>query len=243
MWRDFYSGGKLSVPIVVVYLILGVAAGALGASRGLSVAEIALLSLLLFAGSAQFVFPEIYEGAPRALASAVFFINLRHLLYSTALAQQARRLSPRARAAIGAQLTDETFLVATAHLRGKMIPSGAWMIGLNFCSYLAWCGGNVCGALVGGALDLSVVGADFAGAAMFIALLVPQITGHARTKAAIAVAAVAGIAACIAQTMFAGAFGGVMAAVLAAAAGAAIFGDNESDREFAEMLRAEDDTK
>ena len=62
MWRDFYSGGKLSAPIVVVYLILGVAAGALGASRGLSVAEIALLSLLLFAGSAQFVFPEIYEG-------------------------------------------------------------------------------------------------------------------------------------------------------------------------------------
>ncbi|MGI9297609.1 MAG: AzlC family ABC transporter permease [Gammaproteobacteria bacterium] len=240
VFRDFISGGRKAAPIVVAYLMLGAAAGALGASRGLSPAEIALLSLLLFAGSAQFVFPELYQGAPQTLASAVFFINLRHLLYSTALAQQARRLSRCARAAIGAQLTDETFLVSTAHLRGRMIPSGAWMIGLNFCSYIAWCGGNIAGALLGGALDLSVVGVEFAGSAMFIALLFPQITGHARPAAAAFVAILGGGGAVAAQTFFAGPAAVVLVAAAAATLGALAFGVNESDRRFAAKLRAEE---
>ena len=238
MLKDFASGGRTAAPIVVVYLILGCAAGVLGASRGLSAAEILLLSLLLFAGSAQFVFPELYRGAAAELVSAVFFINLRHLLYSTALAQQARNLPPATRAAIGAQLTDETFLVATARLKGGMLSSGAWMLGLNMVSYLAWASGNLAGAVFGGAVDLSVVGADFAGAAMFLALLFPQITGHARPSAAAAVAVLGGGGAVLGLWLFPGPAATTVAAALAAVLGVAVFGANESDREFAAKLRA-----
>lgn len=243
MWKDFVDGGKVAAPIIIAYLMLGAAAGALGASRGLSPAEIALLSLLLFAGSAQFIFPELYQGSPQALVSAVFFINLRHLLYSTALAQQARRLSPGVRTAIGAQLTDETFLIATTHLRGQMISSGAWMIGLNCCSYFAWCIGNIAGALLGGALDLSIVGVEFAGSAMFIALLFPQITGHARPAAAAIVALLGGGGAVAAQSFAAGPSVIVLAAAAAATLGVLAFGVNDSDRQFATTLRAEEGDK
>lgn len=238
MLRDFLSGGKLALPIVLAYLVLGMAAGALGASRGLSPAEIVLLSLILFAGSAQFVFPELYSGPAHGVVSAVFFINLRHLLYSTVLAQQARHLSAKARAAIGAQLTDETFLTATANLRGQLLPSASWMIGLNLTSYCAWCIGNLSGALLGSAVDLSIVGADFAGPAMFIALLFPQVTGHARPRLAAIVAAAAGSGSLLALYFFPGPAAIVAVAVLAATLGAFLFGADPSDREFAEQLRA-----
>ena len=243
MLKDFADGGRRAAPIVAAYLVLGAAAGALGASRGLSPAEIALLSLLLYAGSAQFVFPELYQGAPQTLAASIFFINLRHLLYSTALAQQARRLSRRTRATIGAQLTDETFLVASAHLRGRMIPSGAWMLGLHTCSHFAWCCGNVAGALLGGALDLSAVGADFAGQAMFVALLLPQIAGHARPSAAAIVALAAGGGTVAVLSFFPGPSAATIAAVAAATFGVFAFGVNESDRRFAEQLRGENAAK
>ena len=238
MLKNFASGGRDAAPIVVVYLILGFAAGVLGASRGLSAAEILLLSLLLFAGSAQFVFPELYRGAATELVSAVFFINLRHLLYSTALAQQARNLPPAARAAIGAQLTDETFLVASARLKGGMISNGAWMIGLNMTSYFAWAAGNLSGALFGGAADLSVIGVKFAGAAMFIALLFPQITSHPRPATAAAVAAAGGGGAALGLLLFPGPATVTLAAAAAALLGVLVFGANENDRKFAAELRA-----
>lgn len=237
MRAEFFAGARHALPIMLAYLMLGAAAGVFGAERGLSPAEIGLMSLLLFAGSAQFVFPELYGGPPQGVASAIFFINLRHLLYSTALAQQARHLPARTRAAIGAQLTDETFLTATAHLRGAPLHSGAWMIGLNMASYLSWFTGNVAGALAGGAVDLSVVGVEFAGSAMFIALLLPQIAGHARPPAAAMTAVASGAAAAAAFYVYPDPAIIVASATLSAALGVLLFGVNESDRDFAASLQ------
>ena len=237
MLKDFLQGGKTAAPIMLAYLIIGAAAGVLGVSRGLSAAEIGLLSILLFAGSAQFIFPELYGGSPQALVSAIFFINLRHVLYSSALSQQARNLPMGARAAIGAQLTDETFLVATAHLRGRMLHSAAWMLGLNLSSYLSWFFGNVAGAIAGSAIDLSLIGVEFAGSAMFIALLFPQIAAHARPFAAAAVATTAAIGAITALIFFPGPAAAIVVAAVAASGGVLIFGVNDDDKKFAAQLR------
>ena len=235
--EGFWRGARDAAPIVGAYLMIGAAAGLFGAERGLSPAEIVLLSLLLFAGSAQFVFPELYEGPPPALALAIFFINLRHLLYSAALAQQARRLGWKTRAAVGAQLTDETFLVSTAILKGRAMTSGGWMIGLNMTSYLAWCGGNLAGATLGGAADLSAWGADFAGLAMFVALLFLQIAGHSRPLSASVSALIAAVGAGAAMHWFPGPAAIIVSAVVAAALGALMFGASEDDKAFAAQSR------
>ncbi len=237
MLKNLLSGGRDAIPIMVAYLMIGIAAGVFGVSKGLSPAEVALLSLLLFAGSAQFVFPELYGGSPQALVSAIFFINLRHLLYSSALAPQARNLKWQTRATIGAQLTDETFLTSTAHLKGQMIGSGAWMIGLNMASYLSWACGNVLGAIFGDVVDLTIIGVEFAGSAMFIALLFPQIMGHSRPLAAAIIAAIAGGGAVLALLFFPGPATVIIVATLAATAGVFIFGVSENDKNFAAQLQ------
>ena len=234
---EFLRGGKTATPIMFAYLILGSAAGALGVSHGLSAAEIALLSLMMYAGSAQFIFPVIYGAAPHAVAAAIFFVNLRHVLYSASLSQQARELPLASRTLIGAQLTDETYIMATTKLRGRMMHSASWMIGLNMTSYLSWFTGNMFGALAGTAVDLSVFGADFAGHAMFIALLFSKIAMHARWRSAATVAVLAGGTAVLCAWVFPGPAAVVVIAAVSAAAGVFIFGVDEDDREFCRRLR------
>lgn len=168
-------GMRAAAPVAVAYAGIGLAAGVVGAEAGLSAAEVGLLSVLLFAGSAQFVFADLYTGTATVLVATVFLVNLRHLLYATALSPRVQHLPPGARFLIGAQLTDETFALASS-LIGTRLHHGAWMIGLNTGAYLAWIGGNVTGALLGeiaGAID--ALGLEFALAGMFAALLVTQI--------------------------------------------------------------------
>ncbi|MCC5812086.1 MAG: AzlC family ABC transporter permease [Ectothiorhodospiraceae bacterium] len=181
-WKAAVQGMQASSPVAVAYLGIGLAAGVVGAEAGLSPAEVGLLSLLLFAGSAQFVFADLYTGAFTVLVSTVFLVNLRHLLYSTALSPRVRHHSPGARFLIGAQLTDETFALASG-LMGSRLRYAAWMIGLNVASYLAWCTGNVTGAVLGsmaGAID--ALGLEFALAGMFAALLVGQIRSRLESR-------------------------------------------------------------
>ncbi len=52
----FIQGVKDCIPTLLGYLSIGFAAGVVEKTAGLSLAEIALLSLLLYAGSAQFIF-------------------------------------------------------------------------------------------------------------------------------------------------------------------------------------------
>lgn len=190
------AGARAAVPVALGYVGIGFAAGVIGAQAGLSPAEITLLSLLLFAGSAQFVFAELYAGSALALITTVFLVNIRHLLYSLAFAPRVRGQGAGARCWIGAQLTDETFSLGMSLLRGPL-RDPRWMIALNMTAYLAWIGGNLTGALAGrAAATVDGLGLDFALAAMFAALLMLQVVGAARGARA-AVAAVGGFAALV----------------------------------------------
>ena len=124
------GGMRAALPVVLGYLAIGFAAGAVGTAEGLSPLEIVVLSLLLFAGSAQFVFAELYAGSAAALVSAIFLVNFRHFLYSASLSRKLRRLPAWARFAAGAQLTDETFSVASALLKTPPVRA-RWMLSLK----------------------------------------------------------------------------------------------------------------
>ncbi|MFP4642816.1 MAG: AzlC family ABC transporter permease [Spirochaetales bacterium] len=188
------AGIRAASPVVIAYLGIGFAAGVVKMEAGMSVAEVALLSLFVFAGSAQFVFAELYTGASAALIGTVFLINLRHLLYSTAITPRVRHHSLASRFWIGAQLTDETFALSTS-LMGNKLHSAAWLIALNVASYLSWVAGTVAGAVAGSfAGAVENLGLEFALAAMFAALLVLQFSRkdpRSMVKAGVAVLAAA----------------------------------------------------
>lgn len=164
------DGVRAALPVVFAYLPVGFAAGILAAEAGMSALEVALLSLLVFAGSGQFIFAGLLGGSPAALVITIFLVNFRHFLYATAFAQRLKKLSLSVRLAIGAQLTDETFALASVLCRQPMSVGGG-LIALNVTSYTAWFIGNVAGALTGAQLAVGEWGADFLLLAMFAALL------------------------------------------------------------------------
>jgi 4-azaleucine resistance transporter AzlC len=199
----FGAGARAGLPVVLGYLSIGFAAGVVQRAAGLSVAEVMLLSLVLYAGSAQFVVASLVAAAvsPATAVITVFFVNLRHLLLASALAPYCRNFPAWQNALIGAQLTDETFVIAWGRLAGGAggtpgVLNARWMIGLNLSAYGAWAVANLAGALLGDRVgNIHALGFDFALAAMFGALLVLQLAGQGRAgrSVGLAVAALAAL--------------------------------------------------
>lgn len=170
---SFRQGVLDCIPTLLGYLSIGFAAGVLEATAGMSLLEIGLLSLFLYAGSAQFIVAGMLTvGAPIAsVISTVFFVNLRHLLLSAALAPMFSSYSPMKNMLIGSQLTDETFGVAISRLTGPIRHLDRWMLGLNMTAHVNWIAANLIGALLGGWIaDPERYGLHFALPAMFIGL-------------------------------------------------------------------------
>jgi len=171
----FLKGVKDCIPTLLGYLSIGFAAGVVEKTAGLSIAEIALLSLVLYAGSAQFIAAGMIAagGSASAIIITIFFVNLRHLLLSAALSPYFRHLPPFRNMLIGSLLTDETFGVAINETARRKQISERWMHGLNITAYLNWFVANLAGAYFGQWIaNPEKYGLDFALPAMFIGLLV-----------------------------------------------------------------------
>lgn len=223
----FVDGVRACLPVVLGYLAIGVAFGVVARTAGVTPLEVTLMSVILYAGSAQFVVAGLLSagGSASAIIVTVFFVNVRHLLYSAALAPHVRKLPLWQNALIGAELTDETFAVATSYL-GKGRPARApWLFGLNTTAQSTWIVATTTGAVVGNMIpNTEALGLDFALAAMFAALLVLQITSRPRLRVAVIVAAFSAIIAVTGGLVISPSWSVIVAALAAATAGVALEG-------------------
>jgi len=210
---QIYRGAVDAVPIVLGYLPIGFAFGALGVATGLSTLEAVAMSAFVFAGSSQFIaLSMLGAGAvPAAVVTATFFINLRHLLMSTVLSRKVRATSRPLLGLLAFGITDETFAVATGR-RGRHHP--AYMLGLEGAAYLAWVASTAAGAVMGARLTAGW-GLEFALPAMFIALLVAQVVDWRRAVVAVLAAPLS----LLGQGLIPGNWDVLLAASLAAAVG------------------------
>jgi len=182
---SFIQGVKDCVPTLLGYISIGLAFGVVGSASGLSVLEIALLTILIYAGSAQFIFCALLltSSPASAIIVTIFVVNLRHLLMSLTLAPHFTRYSMLRNVGFGTLLTDETFGVAvTKQMQtGKLY--GKWMDGLNLTAYIFWILSCVTGAFLGQwVANPEQWGLDFALVAMFVALLVLQWSSVGKSK-------------------------------------------------------------
>lgn len=184
---SFLKGVKDCIPTLLGYISIGLAFGVVGVSSGLSILEIALLTVLVYAGSAQFIFCALIltNSPPSAIILTIFIVNLRHFLMSLTLAPHFTKYSLARNIGFGSLLTDETFGVAITKLMQTKKLSGRWMDGLNITAYLVWIAACVAGAFIGQWVgNPQKWGLDFALTAMFVALLVLQLQSSGKSKLA-----------------------------------------------------------
>ncbi|MEW5921409.1 MAG: AzlC family ABC transporter permease [Bacillota bacterium] len=177
--NNLYRGLSRSIPVCLGYFPIGFVYGVMAAGVGLNPLETTLMSILVFAGSAQFIAVGMIgeQLAVITIALTTFLVNLRHLLMSAALAPCLGHLSRLQQALFAYQLTDETFALHSLDFRKEEKPPAVRIITTNMAAHLCWVAGSLAGVWTGGLLtDLEMLGLDFTLAAMFIFLLVIQIT-------------------------------------------------------------------
>jgi len=222
---SFLQGVKDCVPTLLGYLSIGLAAGVVQKTAGLTITEIALLSLLLYAGSAQFIFAGMIAvgSSPAAIIFTIFFVNLRHLLLSASLSPYFRHLSVWRNMWVGSLLTDETFGVAIQQAVTRKKLGERWMHGLNVTAYLNWLIANLAGAMLANWIsNPEQYGLGFALPAMFIGLLVLSLLGRGKLKLDIAIALIAAAVAIGSALLFSGSMGIIIATIVASTIGMAV---------------------
>ena len=183
--KTFFDGVKDRLPTLFGYISIGFAFGVVGIASHLSTFEIFLLSLLVYAGAAQFIFCGLFvAGTPAsAIILTTFIVNLRHFLMALSVAPTFKKDSMLRNVGFGTLLTDETYGVAMTKLAQGQRLSANWMDGLNMTAYLSWIAASVIGAVVGKWIpNPESWGLDFALTAMFVALLILNLQSTPKGK-------------------------------------------------------------
>ncbi|MGX7243412.1 AzlC family ABC transporter permease [Enterococcus quebecensis] len=174
----FKEGVNACIPTILGYLGIGIAAGVVGKNVGLSILEIALMSILVYAGGAQFIICGMLaiQSPISAIVFTTFLVNLRHFLMSMSVAPHFKKEPLITNIGIGTLLTDESYGVLMTALNNDHRVSSAWTHGLNITAYLTWIVSTVIGGLLGTWIpDPYLLGLDFALVAMFAGLFVLQV--------------------------------------------------------------------
>jgi len=176
--RTLEEGLKAGWPICMGYFPIGLALGVLAQKAGLRPWEIGLMSVLVFAGSSQFIAVSMIQGGAglAAIVATTFVVNLRHFLMSSALAVHLRGTSRAFLTWFAYGITDESFAVNTA--RFKDGEWGPWRaLTVNQSANAAWIASTVAGGFAGQFIPPGALGIDYALVAMFICLVVYQLRG------------------------------------------------------------------
>ncbi len=176
-----------ALPIVLGYVPVGFAFGVLAQKAGLSMAMTLLMSVIVFAGSAQLIAVGLFSAGmdPLSIILTTFVVNLRHMLFSAALSPHLEGWRKPELAGFAAELTDETFALHVTRM-AEAEPPKAETFAVNLTAQVSWILGTWLG-IVGGQLitDIEPYALDYALPAMFIALLVMQIKNRRQVFVAV----------------------------------------------------------
>ena len=178
------EGLRDAIPTALGYASIGLACGVVSVNSGISAVEMGLMSLFVYAGSAQFVIcAMILAGAPLlSIAVTVFFVNLRNFLmclHATTIFQGNRLGS---NILIGSFVTDESYAVLLRKRSEDKQIERSWMYGNNVAGYASWVTFTTLGNLIGGLIpNPEQFGLDFALVAMFVGIFSGQLVAMART--------------------------------------------------------------
>ncbi|WP_271103644.1 AzlC family ABC transporter permease [Pseudomonas tohonis] len=188
-WRDM-------VPMLIGAMPFGIIYGTLAAGAGLDAWQTLGMSLLVFAGSAQFIAITLLSGGAgvAVVLLTTLVVNLRHALYSASLQPFVSHLPKRWRMPLAFWLTDEAFAVVQhRYAETDASPHKHWyFLGAALAMYVNWQLCTLVGVVFGQAVpNLAAWGLDFAMLATFIGIVVPMLRNRPQVAAALVAGAVA----------------------------------------------------
>lgn len=185
--REFIEGARDQFPILLGVIPFGLIFGALALSSGISPIAVQGFSLLIFAGSAQFIAAGLIGvGTPAAVVTlTILVVNLRHALYSATMSPYFQSLSRRWKLVLAWLLTDEAFAVASTRYAKNSGKNTHWYaLGTGLILWGTWQVSTLIGVGLGATIP-EAWNLEFAITLTFLALLIPAITDRSSVAAAV----------------------------------------------------------
>lgn len=165
--KDFIK----TIPVMAGYLVLGLGFGIVLQNHGYGVGYAFIMSLLIYAGSMQFMAINLISAGAGMITVALttLMVNARHLFYGISMIDKYKETKPYKPYIIFA-LTDETYsLVCNDDSLDKKD-----YFYISIFDHIYWIIGSVLGALIGEMVPFDFAGVDFALTALFVSIVTDQ---------------------------------------------------------------------
>lgn len=183
--RAFASAFPATLPVMAGYLFLGMSYGIYMKTSGFPFWYPALTSLVIFAGSMEFVTVNLLLGAfdPIQAITVALVLNARHLFYGLSMLEKYKGTGWKKPYLIFA-LTDETFSVNCSSTPPQDVDRGWLYFLISALDHSYWLLGAALGGIFGTFLRFNTEGLDFVMTALFVVILLEHLlTATDRTSA------------------------------------------------------------
>ncbi len=166
------------IPLTIPVIPFGIIYGVVGVELGLSPLVTFAMSFIIFAGSSQIAFVQLYTAgaSPLVMISSVLAINSRHFLYSAVLAQYLNKLNLYWKILLSYLMTDQAFSVSLSYFKKnqKKTFSHYHMLGSGFTLWLLWQISTLSGIVLGNVIP-EALGLEFAIPLTFLSLIIAEL--------------------------------------------------------------------
>lgn len=161
-----------TIPILMGFLFLGMTYGIYMTSLGFSFMYPMMMSMIIFAGSMEFVTGNLLLGAfnPLQAFAMTLLINARHLFYGLSMLEKYRGTGWKKIYMIFG-MADETFSINCAVDAPEGVDRGWFMFFVTLLDQCYWITGATLGGLFGTVLKINTEGLDFVMTALFVVIL------------------------------------------------------------------------
>lgn len=172
-------GMTVGLPIMIGYLPIALTYGVLAKQAGMSLLELTLMSVMVYAGASQFMGANMIAVGAGAveIIIATFVLNFRHFVMSLSFMNHMRDFSIKQKLPLSLGLTDESFAVSALHTKEVEHKHGSYFyMALFLTAYISWITGSLIGGLLGEIIPEQLSQSmGIALYAMFIGLLIPSV--------------------------------------------------------------------
>lgn len=164
-----------TVPVMTGYVFLGFGFGILMHQNGYGILWAAAMSLLIYAGSMQYVAVSLLASGAGLLTAAMtaFVVNARHLFYGISMVDAYKGAGKKKPYMIFA-LTDETYSLVSKNQIPQGVSRHGYCLLVSLLDQSYWVAGTVLGSLAGSLIPINYEGIDFVLTALFVTIFVEQ---------------------------------------------------------------------
>jgi Predicted branched-chain amino acid permease (azaleucine resistance) len=175
MKRAIKAAFPITIPVMLGYISVGMAFGLLFEKSGYNLLWAILMSIVVYAGSMQFIAINLLTGGAGFIEIALMtlFVNIRHLFYGLSFIDKFKDMGKKKTYMIYS-LTDETYSLLCSSKAPEGINNNLFLFSISFLNQMYWVIGTIIGSVAGSLIKFNTKGIDFAMTALFVVIFIEQ---------------------------------------------------------------------